>query len=143
MLLFKRFEKGFTLIELMIAMAILAIIAAIALPSYQDSVRKTRRSECQAMLLQVAQAQERHFTEFNQYATAVSTAVSNANTLLVGSLTSENGFCTLGVVGNGTTFSLRAVPAAPSGHTDPECGTLSVDETGQKRHSVPTGTSCW
>ncbi|MDM1284699.1 prepilin-type N-terminal cleavage/methylation domain-containing protein [Acinetobacter indicus] len=48
-------NKGFTLIELMIAVAIVAILAAIAFPSYQDSVKRTKRAEAQAELLGIGQ----------------------------------------------------------------------------------------
>ena len=55
--------RGFTLIELMIAVAILGIIAAIAYPSYLDQVRKSKRSDAQSALLQAANRQERFLNE--------------------------------------------------------------------------------
>ena len=55
--------KGFTLIELMIAVAIVGILAGIAYPSYQDSVRKSRRADAQGALLGFANAMERYFTQ--------------------------------------------------------------------------------
>ena len=59
--------KGFTLIELMIAVAIVGILAGIAYPSYQDSVRKSRRADAKGALLGFANAMERYFTENNSY----------------------------------------------------------------------------
>ena len=59
--------KGFTLVELMIAVAIVGILASIAYPSYQDSVRKSRRADAKGALLGFANAMERHFTENNSY----------------------------------------------------------------------------
>jgi len=59
--------KGFTLIELMIVVAIIGILAAIAYPSYQNSVEKARRSDAQGALLGLANAMERHFTANNSY----------------------------------------------------------------------------
>lgn len=63
-------SKGFTLIELMIVVAIIGILAAIAYPSYQDHVRKTRRSDAQGALMGLANAMERHYTANNTYAGA-------------------------------------------------------------------------
>ncbi len=58
---------GFTLIELMIAMVIVAIIVAIAYPSYVEQVRKSRRAEAKAVLLEDAQFMERTYTTTGQY----------------------------------------------------------------------------
>ena len=62
--------KGFTLIELMIVVALIGIIAAIAYPSYQGYVEKTRRGNAQGSLLQFASAMERYYTQNNTYAGA-------------------------------------------------------------------------
>ena len=54
--------KGFTLIELMIVVAIIAIIAAVGFPSYQNYIVQTNRTQCQSALAQMANAMERHYT---------------------------------------------------------------------------------
>ena len=63
-------QKAFTLIELMIVVAIVGILAGIAYPSYQDSVRKSRRADAKAALMGFANAMERHYTENNNYCDA-------------------------------------------------------------------------
>ncbi|QIL91514.1 prepilin-type N-terminal cleavage/methylation domain-containing protein [Microbulbifer sp. SH-1] len=63
-------QLGFTLIELMIVVAIIAVIAGIALPSYQEHVKTSRRADAQGALLGLAQAMEQHFTENGTYAGA-------------------------------------------------------------------------
>ena len=60
-------ENGFTLIELVITIAIVAILASIALPSYNESITKSRRSDAQGALLSFANAMERHFTTNGTY----------------------------------------------------------------------------
>ena len=62
-----RGEHGFTLIELMITLAVVAILAAIAYPSYQDSVRKSRRADAKSVVLNAAQWMERFYTANNRY----------------------------------------------------------------------------
>lgn len=62
-------EKGFSILELFVAIAIVSIIAAIAVPSYLDQARKGRRADGIALLLQMAQLQQRFFLENNTYTT--------------------------------------------------------------------------
>jgi type IV pilus assembly protein PilE len=63
----KRRGRGFTLIELMIALAIVAIVAALAYPSYREQVRKSRRADAEQALLQLQHFMERNYTEANRY----------------------------------------------------------------------------
>ena len=59
--------KGFTLIELMIVVAVIGIIAAIAYPSYQDQVMSTRRGDAQGALMAFASSMERYYTQNGSY----------------------------------------------------------------------------
>jgi type IV pilus assembly protein PilE len=63
-------QNGFTLIELIVVMVIIAILAAVAIPNYTEYVQRGRRQEAKAVLLQVVQWQERLRTQTNSYATA-------------------------------------------------------------------------
>ena len=72
-------ELGFTLIELMITVAIVGILAAVAYPAYTDQIRKGRRAECRSGLLQSMQQQERYYSQFNTYVSFAAGA-TNAKT---------------------------------------------------------------
>lgn len=138
-------EKGFTLIELMIVVAVIAIIAAIALPSYDESVKRGKRSDGKAYLLDLASQQETFYAQNLSYANSI-TAAAQLNT----SATSTESHYTLalsvlpaGCSAAGTkcrTFTLTATPA----FTDAKCTTLTYNNAGLKGN---TGTGsvddCW
>jgi len=128
-------KNGFTLIELMITVAIVAILAAIAYPSYQDSVRKTKRTTAQADLMELASFMERKFTENNSYAgtTIASIGVTNDDYTLALTLPTAPV----------TSYTLTAVPQGAQ--ADDSCGTLSLSNTGVKEAKVDgvVMPSCW
>lgn len=124
-------KNGFTLIELMITVAIVAILAAIAYPSYQDSVRKARRANGQANLVELASYMERTFTETNSYAGA---------TIAASGVTSDYYTFTTPIPNlTATTYTLTIVPTGPQ--ASDSCGTMTISQTGAK---ATTGTAgCW
>ena len=82
-------QRGFSLIEIMIALVIVAIIAAIAIPSYQNQVVRGRLSECASFAYQIASMQEQYYSRNATFAGSITGAGGlNANA------TSENGYCT-------------------------------------------------
>lgn len=72
-------QYGFTLIELLIAVTIVGILAAIAYPSYMNSIKKGRRSDAQSALLGLTNAMERYYIQNNSFLGAAGTAVSPAD----------------------------------------------------------------
>ncbi len=134
-------ELGFSLVELMIVLVIVTILASIAIPSYQNSMTKSRRAEGKALLLEGVQAQEINFTEYNQY--AVDITVNTPPTKRELQTASDNGFYSLAISGaTTTTYTLTAAPQAP--HSDSLCGSLTINHLGV-RGVTGTGTvaECW
>ncbi len=129
--------SGFTLIELMIVVVVISILVAVAYPSYQDHVRKSKRTEGKSALLRAAQVQERFFTDQNRYATQaeLATAMGAASpTIYSGEnpSTAAGASYTITVTPAAptTTFTLTATPAAP--FVDTDCTTFTIDERSVK-----------
>ena len=143
-------SRGFTLIELMIVVSILAFLAAIGYPSYTNYVRKGKRAEAKVRLLQVAQLEERNFTEKNTYTTNIAGLLGLPPGTVYSSSNNDAGSAYQITAASeplpktiADTFFLEAVPQG--GQTDDtECGTLRLRHTG-KKEITGTGTvaKCW
>lgn len=130
-------SRGFTLIELLISCVIVGVLAAIALPSYQKQVQKTRRSDAKSALVGAAGQMERYFTERSTYATA---------TLGSGGVypaTTQNGYYALSLANlTATTYTVQAAPAGAQ--VGDSCGTMTYTEQGAKGVTGSLSVSdCW
>jgi len=140
----KRDTSGFTLIELMVVVAIIGILAAIAIPAYQDSTRKANRADAQITLSRLATLQERYFFRTNQYTGDFNVLISGVpnNTT---SITSDEGFYTVALTATASTWSLTATgPVAQANCT--ACGSLTLRHLGGKAFgnmSFVATTECW
>ncbi|HEY6544014.1 MAG TPA: type IV pilin protein [Dokdonella sp.] len=128
--------RGFTLIEMMIVVAIVAIIAAIAFPSYTRYVERTRRADARDLLMRVAAAQERYYTNRNEYA---ATLVE----LQMGDETGNAYYSVDDDLGGGQTFTASAAPQGVQAHDS--CGRLTLNNSGFKAAPDDTGANgaCW
>jgi len=119
---------------------VIAILAAIALPSYQNSVVNSRRGTAAACLTEMAQFMERYYTTRQTYVGAALPLRSECRDDLAP-------FYTIALVGtpDATSYLLRATPQGVQATRDTRCGALSVNQLGTRTFSVATASvrECW
>lgn len=129
----RRKQSGFTLIELMIAVAVVGILAAIAYPSYQEHVRQTRRAEVATVLLENAQLLERHFTRNGAY-DAGSVGLSAQ------SPASGTAVYTIAATLGSNTYALTATAVVGGIMAGDACAIYTFNQVGQR---TPADVKCW
>lgn len=144
--------KGFTLIEVMIVVAIVALLAAVALPSYQQHVQKSRRTDAMETLTRMATLQERYFFQNSRYARQGNVVAFNE----LGGDTSPEGWYqiamthTNGTCGSDTdacnNFTITATAIGPQ-VPDERCRTFtitqSLQQTAEDVNGADTTDECW
>ena len=135
---------GFSLIELMIVVAIVGILATIAYPSYQDYVRRAARAEARAAMLHMAQLQERNFSDRGAYVAVAAGPLTDGwqSANWSGSSYGSRKYDVTATVGNpANTFTITATPT--NGFDEPKCGSLTVTSNGTRSSSAGDAATCW
>ena len=130
-----RTSQGFSLIELLIALACVALLASLAWPSYQDLILRSQRAQARAALLQAAHWMERAASANGNYPLATDVP---ASVLLI-----EGQRYKMSVVSSAQSYTLSATPQGPQ--VADVCGTLTVNHLGVRgvQGATQTVAQCW
>lgn len=138
-------QSGFTLIELMIVVVIIGILAGIAYPSYQNQVRKTKRADGKAALMELASRQEKYFSQCSSYTTNITGAYPASESScgaaagLGFTAQSADGNYNLSATLTATGYTVTATAVSASQVNDTGCTTLSITSIGSKSPA----SGCW
>ncbi len=141
---FSRTQQGFTLIELMVVVVVVAVLMAVVLPSYTEYVNKGRRSDAMSALLDAANRQEQFMLDRNTYTTDMTLLGFDDDPLV-----SVEGHYTIDAVAGGTgtiasSYTLTATPLGTSAQNDDaRCATFRLTSAGAKTATGTHAAACW
>ncbi len=133
-------NNGFTLTELMIVIAIIGILAAIALPAYQDYVTQARRADAKSGLLNIQLALEKWRANNSSYTDDMTDlGYAGAN-----DQSSPDGYYTLDIVSaSSASYTITATPTSKSNQNTDDCGTFAIDQNGENYTGAYADADCW
>ena len=135
---------GFTLIEILVVLAIIGILGAIATPVYRQSVLKSNRSDAKITLTRLASLEERFYFRENNYTTNF-TDILTGLTGTVTTTTSDKGYYSIALSGSTSAWTMVAT-ATGNQLNDTDCKTFTLTSTGAKtatNSSNAANTNCW
>ena len=140
-----RLQSGFTLIEILITVAIIGIVAAIAVPGYTQYITKANRTDAMNFLSEVAGEQQRYFSQNNVYASDMSDLGYGGDE----TYGSPEGHYVISITvpaspAPATSYTLSATPATDGRQADDaECEVFTLSSNGLKANTGGTNSNCW
>ncbi len=142
-------QRGVTLMELLIVVAIISIIASVAYPSYTQFVVRAKRAVATGMLMQIADRQQQFFMDNKRYAGSLTNLGYASDAIMIDEegavVTTADGDRVYNVeisASNIVTYELTATPQLKQAEKDTDCGNLTLTNTGEKGYSG-SGGNCW
>jgi type IV pilus assembly protein PilE len=134
-------QKGFTLIELMIVIVVIGILAAIALPAYQDYVTRAKRADAKTALLAVQLAEEKWRANNSSYTPLMTNLGYPGNTA---QNSPDNNYKVTVTNTTATTYTITAVPQGSQATRDTECANFIINQNNTTTVSgTGAATTCW